>query len=158
MKLYFLRHAQAVEGTADVADHDRELTESGRQRTQIAARVMKRLGLQPAHIYSSPRVRAVQTAEIVAQALRMRVELTEQVNFGFSLSAVADLIAGVGVDGEVMFVGHEPSMSGVVHALTGGAVTMKKGGLARVDVLDDVSLQGALVWLIAPAVFDVLDG
>jgi hypothetical protein len=35
---------------------------------------------------------------------------------------------------------------------------MKKGGLARVDLMSSQSPRGILVWLIAPSVFAVLDG
>ena len=154
MKLYFLRHAQA-EGH-DKPDFERWITEQGRRRTQTAARVMAALGIRPAHIYSSPRVRARETAEIVAGALKMKVELTDAVNFGFSVQGVSELTAGLNPADEVMFVGHEPSMSVVIGHLTGALVEMKKGGLARVDLSDYDAMRGALVWLIAPGVFDAL--
>jgi hypothetical protein len=48
-------------------------------------------------------------------------------------------------------------MSLVVGELTGGNVLMKKGGMARVDVVTAMSpLRGQLAWLIAPKVFDAL--
>jgi phosphohistidine phosphatase len=155
MRLYLLRHAEAVDHAA--SDHDRQLTPRGISRTQAAAGVMARLGLRPAHIYSSPRVRARQTAEIVGQALGVAVEIRDEVNFSFSVEAVHSLIQGLDDAAEVMFVGHEPSMSAVLNGLTGAAVVMKKGGLARVDVYTPIApLHGQLVWLIAPKVFDML--
>ena len=154
MKLFFLRHAQAEDGYSD--DFHRQLTERGAHRTATAARVMQSLNIHPARIYSSPRVRAYQTAEIVANQLKLEVEVREEVNFDFNLQAVGDLIIHHYLEDEVMFVGHEPSMSMVVHGLTGASVAMKKGGLARVDLFDDGLLHGTLIWLIAPKVFDAL--
>jgi phosphohistidine phosphatase len=154
MKLYFLRHAQAEDDAID--DHHRRLTEGGNRRTKTAAGVMSQLGIRPATIYSSPRLRALETAEIVAKELKMKVDIHEAVNFSFNLQDVGDLITGLNPTDEVMFVGHEPSMSMVVNGLTGASVAMKKGGLARVDLLDNTSLHGTLIWLIAPKVFDVL--
>ena len=154
MRLFFLRHAQAEDGNSD--DFHRSLTKSGAGRTATAARVMQALNIRPARIYSSPRVRAYQTAEIVANQLKLKVEVREEVNFDFNLQAVSDLIADLNPADEVVFVGHEPSMSMVVQGLTGASVAMKKGGLARVDLFDSASLQGTLIWLIAPKVFDAL--
>lgn len=154
MKLFFLRHAQAEDGYTD--DFHRQLTQRGTHRTATAARVMETLKIRPTKIFTSPRVRAFQTAEIVANQLKLKVDVREEVNFGFNLQAVGDLIVDLNPTDEVMFVGHEPSMSMVVHGLTGASVTMKKGGLARVDLFDYAFLQGSLIWLIAPKVFDAL--
>jgi phosphohistidine phosphatase len=154
MKLFFLRHAQAEDGDTD--DFHRKLTERGARRTATAAQVMRSLNIRPARIFSSPRVRAYQTAEIVANQLKMKVEIREEVGFGFDIQAVGDLIADLNPANEIMFVGHEPSMSMAVQGLTGASVAMKKGGLARVDLFDYAVLEGTLIWLIAPKVFDVL--
>jgi phosphohistidine phosphatase SixA len=54
-----------------------------------------------------------------------------------------------------MFVGHEPDFGLTVSALIGGGtITMKKGGVARIDVESSEPLHGSLVWLIAPKLFD----
>jgi phosphohistidine phosphatase len=154
MKLYFLRHAEAEELAA--SDFERRLTARGTRRTETAARVLVRLGIRP-HIYSSPRVRALQTAEIVAGALDLPVEVDDGLDFAFDLDVVEELIGDLAPDAEVMFVGHEPGMSEVVGDLTGADVAMKKGGLARVDVeFMAEPLSGRLIWLIAPKVFNRL--
>jgi len=158
MKLYFLRHGEAEDMSAGISDHDRKLTTKGIERVQTAAKVMSRLHIKPTHIYASPRVRALHTAEIVAKTLGKKVEVNDSVNFGFNLSAVETLIAALAVDDEVMFVGHEPTMSKVVGELTGANIVMKKGGLARVDAVIPTSpLRGQLIWLIPPKIFDALD-
>jgi len=156
MQLYFLRHAQAEDGEGD--DQQRNLTPQGKKRAEKLARVMAALGLQPAHIYSSPRVRAHQTAVIVAAALHLPVEVREEVNLDFNQQAVDYLIADLDPSDEVLFVGHEPSLSSVVQELTGATITMKRGSLARVDLYHYKPLRGKLVWLIAPKVFEVLGG
>lgn len=155
LKLYFLRHGDAEAG---MDDHNRPLSAKGETRTANSARVMAALAIKPTRVFASPRIRARRTAEIVAAALNVPVEVRDEVNFGFDVAAVRSLIAGLPDDAEVLFVGHEPSMSGLVNALSGANVAMKKGGLARIDLDDRVELHGTLVWLIAPRVFDVLDG
>lgn len=154
MRLYFLRHAEASYDAA--SDHDRPLTQRGQDRTQTAANVMKRLGIEPAYIFSSPRVRARDTAQIVADALKMDVDIHEAVNFSFSRAKLHNLIRELDEGDDVMFVGHNPSMSEVVSDLCGADINMKKGGLARIDLDTVTPMRGSLVWLIAPKVFDAL--
>lgn len=158
MRLYFLRHGEAEDAASGISDHERQLTQNGAARLRAAARVIAALNIKPAYLFSSPRVRARQTAEIVAEALGMGVEIREEVNFGFDLDALDRLLDGVSDTEELMFVGHEPTFSAVIRALTGGSVEMKKGGLARVDVTQRDPLRGTLVWLIVPRVFDALAG
>ena len=86
----------------------------------------------------------------------LETTLTEAVNFGFDLSDVRALTEDARPDDEIMFVGHNPDMSLLVNELTGADLSMKKGGLARIDVNDKKAEQGELVWLIAPKVFDAL--
>ena len=156
MKLYFVRHGIAE----DYVDSDfaRELTPRGRRRVAQSAVVMRRLNLRPQRIYSSPRLRSRQTAEIIAGELEIPMTLADEVNFGFDLDDVSALTRDLDSGAEVMFVGHNPDMSLLVHELTGVNVAMKKGGLARVDVFGDAAPPGELVWLIAPKVFDALAG
>jgi phosphohistidine phosphatase len=155
MRLYLVRHGKAEETAS--SDHERRLTPEGMARMQRAARAIVSLGLRPQYIYSSPRVRARQTAEIIANALNLNVELREEVNYGFNIEALGMLTVGLQYDAEAMFVGHNPSMSQVIHDLTGANVEMKTGSLARVDIAFPAQvLQGSLVWLIAPRVFDLL--
>ena len=154
MRYYFVRHGIA-EDMAE-SDFSRQLTARGRRRVVQSAAVMKRLNLKPARVYSSPRIRARQTAEIISEALGLPVSLVEEVNFGFDLNDINKLTSDMHIDDEVMFVGHNPDMSLLVHQLTGVDVSMKKGGLARVDLLGRNARHGELVWLIAPKVFDAL--
>ena len=154
MNYYFVRHGIAE----DLAESDfhRQLTEHGRRRVATSAAVMKRLNIRPARIYSSPRLRARQTAEIIAAELGQPISLADEVNFGFEFADIQALTKDLHTNDEVMFVGHNPDMSELVHKLTGVNVSMKKGGLARVDAMSKKARQGELVWLIAPKVFDAL--
>lgn len=158
MKLYFCRHAEAEPISEGKTDHDRQLTGRGITRTQTAARVMARLKLKAGVFYTSPRVRARHTADILAETMGGEVRVRDEVNFDFNLPAVEKLIAETpDEDGTLFFVGHEPSMSIVIRALTGGNVVMKKGSVARVDVTPSASpLRGRLVWLATPKLFEAL--
>jgi phosphohistidine phosphatase len=156
MKLYFFRHAEAEPSTTN--DFERRLTPRGVSRTEAAGRVLLRLGVAPTYLFSSPRVRARETAGILGETLGVEITVTEGVDSAFDLDLLARLVELMDDDDEVMFVGHEPTFSGLVGDLTGGEVVMKKGGMARVDLVGYAPpLEGVLVWLIPPKLFDLLD-
>jgi len=155
MKLYFLRHGYAESG-ANSTDEARQLTPEGMKRIGTAAQVMAALNLTPLRIYCSPRVRARQTAEIVSAALQTPFEVREEVNFGFDLQAVKTLLQVADQGQDILFVGHQPTLSIVIQHLTGAEAAMLPGGLACVEMMRLDPLQGVLLWLIASEVFDVL--
>src|SRR5947209_5472920 len=73
MKVYFLRHGIAVESDEwNGSEFDRPLTGEGCERMQREAKAMAKLDLAPEVIVTSPLVRARQTAEIAAKALKCR--------------------------------------------------------------------------------------
>jgi phosphohistidine phosphatase len=158
MRVYFFRHGLAqAHDDPTLPDHLRQLTDEGIIRTRRAARVLKMLDLNPERLYSSPLIRARQTADILGQTLGVAVQVREELSPGFNVAALDSLTHDLGPDDEVLLVGHEPDFSDMVSELTGGCqVEMKKGGLARVDIELYHPLRGALVWLIAPKVFDQL--
>ena len=87
----------------------------------------------------------------------MRVQIRDELNFDFDLRSLELLVSHLNENDDLLLVGHEPTFSSTVRELTGGRLEMKKGGLARVDVLSRSPLSGVLVWLVAPKVFDALD-
>ena len=153
MRLYLLRHGKAEVGSG--SDAQRQLTPAGVSRMQTAARVIARLKIRPARIFSSPRVRARQTADIVAAALDCQVEVRGSLDYGFSVADLPALHASLPPGTDLLCVGHNPYLPMMVQELCGGYVTMKPGGLARIR-LDPGERAGYLEWLIAPRVFDAL--
>lgn len=155
--MYFFRHglAEANEDGA-LEDSERQLTSRGVIRTERAARFLEALGVRPGTLYSSPLVRARQTAEILGEQLRLTVQIAPELAPGFNIDALEQLCAGLGDEEEVMLTGHEPDLSSTISTLTGlGRVVMKKGGLARVDVTAERPMRGHLVWLLTPKVMDL---
>ena len=66
MRVLLLRHAEAVDMRSAPTDHDRWLTDRGRQTATEVGKALATLDLRYSCIYTSPLVRAVQTAEILA--------------------------------------------------------------------------------------------
>jgi phosphohistidine phosphatase len=153
-RIYLVRHGHAEEGFGK-DDADRALTAYGVERLERAAPLLPRMDVAPAHIFSSPRLRARQTANILAGALGLPVEISEAVNFGFDTVALSTFLTDY-PDTDLMFVGHNPDMSLMLFKLCGAEVSMKKGAVARVDMTSPRMVRGQLVWLVTPKVFDAL--
>ena len=156
-RLFFLRHGLADRDQFHGDDDDlRPLTAVGRRRMGVEADFIADLAPDIDVVITSPLVRAVETAEIVAARLGLAgvVSTDGRLGFGFDSSGLADILAGLAAGHRrIMLVGHEPSFSQVVGDLVGGAdVVMKKGALARVDLVPGSEVRGRLMWLLQPRV------
>jgi phosphohistidine phosphatase len=123
--LWLLRHAEAADGQPD---DERPLTERGVAQAEAAGRALAYLDEQIEVCLSSPKRRALQTAELTCEPLGIPVTV-EPVLAGepIDLRAIA-----AGLD-DVLIVGHDPALSLLLHDLTGTQARMKKGGLAGVS-------------------------
>jgi len=134
--IWFLRHGDAERGDGD--DAARRLTPRGERQARDAGLALARLGVTIEACLTSPKVRALATAELACDPLAVAVETAAGLRGG-DFDAL-ELAAGRGA---VLLVGHEPDFSRAVHQLTGARVVIKKGGLAAVE-------DGALLSLLRP--------
>jgi phosphohistidine phosphatase len=133
--LWLLRHAEAADGRPD---DERPLTAQGTRHAEAAGRALARLGMNIDACLSSPKLRALQTAQLACEPLGVSVTI-EQALAGEPFD-IHELTAGLG---DVLLVGHDPSFSLTLHDLTGTQARMRKGGLAGVA-------KGELVVLMRP--------
>ncbi len=133
--LWLLRHADAADG---VPDDQRPLTELGVRQARAAGVALERLGTTLEACLSSPKLRAVQTAELACEPLGLPVTVDSRLS-GEPFD-VADLTAGFE---DTMLVGHDPSFTLTLHELTGAQARMSKGGLAAIN-------KGELIMLMRP--------
>lgn len=123
MKLYVTRHGPAEDDAPSGIDGDRALSEAGRKRVRSVAKTLFDLDEAPLRILSSPLVRAVQTAEIIAIVTRLderggNVEIRRELSpEGDGLGLVRALVSTG--QKRVMVVGHEPDVSQLVSSLLG---------------------------------------
>ena len=117
-----MRHGPAEDVAGSGRDFDRALTAAGRTRVARVAEVLKREGEIPATVWTSPLVRAKETAALVAAicGLPGPPGVAEALAAGSDGRAFLDglLEVGAGGDASVMLVGHEPDMTELLqHAL-----------------------------------------
>jgi phosphohistidine phosphatase len=132
-QLWLLRHGEAVPHDSK-PDDERELTPRGRRQSEAAGIALAALNVEFAACYTSPKVRARETAELACQALNIEPEDAASLADGFSRDDALELLLPHDADARVLAVGHEPTFSQVVHDLTGGQVDFKKGGVAAIRV------------------------
>ncbi|HEX7668878.1 MAG TPA: phosphohistidine phosphatase SixA [Polyangiaceae bacterium] len=111
MRLFIMRHGPAEEESSSGRDFDRQLSASGRRRTTAAAGELRRRGEEPELILSSPLVRAVQTAGLVAAVFGgartdVRDELAPSED---AFALVQELLLGPAAS--VLVVSHAPDVS-----------------------------------------------
>jgi phosphohistidine phosphatase SixA len=157
VQIHLLRHAHAGDREDwNGPDDLRPLTAKGRAQSERLGTFLASVSFHPDLIVSSPLVRAVQTAEIVAEHLGMKIRLEDRLGGGLGVAELDGLLTDLGVS-RPLLVGHDPDFTMLVETLCDASgVEMRKGALARVDAprpLADGA--GQLRWLVPP---DLLKG
>ncbi|HET9094505.1 MAG TPA: histidine phosphatase family protein [Solirubrobacteraceae bacterium] len=141
--IWLLRHAEAAEGRPDEA---RPLTPRGIEQSRIAGLALARLGVTLDACLSSPKRRAIETAQLACEPLGVEVAIEPAI--AGAMYDPARLAAGLGA---TMLVGHNPSMSNVLREMTGARVRLRKGGIAAVE-------RGELLLLMTPVELAAIAG
>jgi phosphohistidine phosphatase len=149
--LHLLRHAHAGDGvTWEGPDEQRPLTRRGRHQAQRLGRFLLGNGIRPGAIVSSPKVRAIQTAELVAEALGMTVGIDLRLGDAYDLVGLERIALDTGV-ADPMLVGHDPDLSSALSELCGAGLAMRKGTLATIEAPRPFEPDGgSLRWLVPP--------
>jgi phosphohistidine phosphatase len=159
MELYIIRHgiAQQLGQENEFSDEKRALTKEGRDRLSEAAKGLRKLGVEFDLMLTSPLVRAVETAEIVAVATGLgKKEVRTTVNLAPGAPAnvlFAEIKSHAGAE-SIAIVGHQPDLGIVASTIIQSevaAVQLKKGGVCGINISQTVpTLRGELMWLLTP--------
>lgn len=158
MQLYIVRHGIAIdrEDPKCPPEAERYLTEEGIERTKQVAEAVAALGIHAELICSSPYVRATQTAVIFASELeypKQKIRRTDSLLPGAEPGAFLRELAREKDVSTVLCFGHAPHVDGLVAAAVGASrhiTSMKKAGVALVELKKLSPPNGRLVWLITP--------
>jgi phosphohistidine phosphatase len=161
MDLYIIRHAWAGQygDPAWPNDSDRPLTDEGRARFAEMSKKLMECGVGPRLIATSPMVRCVQTAQVLAKAVGGGAEVVQR----------EELLPGGDPEGlfvwtakqarhhdEIAWVGHAPDVGLLAAAVLGlgeGWLHFSKGAVAAIRFDDSLrSGRGELRWLVTAKV------
>jgi phosphohistidine phosphatase len=147
--LYLILHCKAQDGYAD--DEERPLTASGRHAAREVGRALKKEGVHFDQIVSSPLVRAVETAELIAVATDYAGELAvaRAISPEGRPGKMIDVVASFGQCEHLALVGHEPSMGNLLsRLLEKPGLSLKKGAIVKLEWEPDEKAK--LIWVISP--------
>ncbi len=162
--LYLVRHAIAAErGEEWPDDTKRPLTERGISRFEVCVRGLRHLDAAIDEIFTSPLVRARQTADILAAGVEEEppVKVLDALAPGHTATAVMGQLAKAARRRRIALVGHEPDLGELAAHLIGAsrALPFKKGGVCRIDVEGLTARRaGSLAWFVTPKVLRGLGG
>jgi phosphohistidine phosphatase len=157
MELYLIRHADVAPLAPPLgSDEERPLTTAGLEQCKALAAALGRLGVKLEKLYTSPLVRARQTADelvkhwtgpapelVVADALDPETKPKKRKHFLLSLDG-----------NSVGLVGHEPDLGEIAGYLIGSKkaqVHLSKAGVARVEFSESPCKGGGVLnWLLPP--------
>lgn len=138
MKLIIVRHAAAIERAADISEGKRYLTPEGRLFFRKTARTISQQGINPTMILASPLIRAVQTADILVEAVSYcgPLVVADELAPGFDKSALQNLLNTFQPLKELVIIGHEPDLSLLIASFLSlsDGFNFKKGAAVKLNI------------------------
>jgi phosphohistidine phosphatase len=153
VELGLLRHAHAGDPAAwDRPDELRPLTDKGRAQAERLGRLLAAAGFVPDAVLTSPSVRAVETAELVADHLGVPVRADPRLGSFLDLATLEAILDDAGAPTRPVLVGHDPDFSDLLASLTGSpGLRLRKGAFALLGVERPLTPGSAeLRWLVPP--------
>jgi phosphohistidine phosphatase len=153
MRIYLVRHSEAVDRVPPMPDAARYLSAKGRVSFREMARRFRDAGGLPTRMFTSPFIRAVQTAEILSETLRYDgdVVVDPRLSPGFDVAKLSSVLDDCPSEREIAFVGHEPDLGGILTCLLSlsQGYAMRKGAIAALDLpIAGDPLRPKLAWLL----------
>jgi phosphohistidine phosphatase len=158
MDCVLLRHGIAVDRDDwEGQDGDRPLTERGAKRVAQVAAGLTRLNVQPTHVFSSPLIRAIETAKIVHNALRISsaVQIVDELLPNAPPNRLLSVLQDLPPESCVICIGHEPHLGMAASVLLSGrssaSFPLKKAGACLIELsIPAKPGRGILHWWLTP--------
>jgi phosphohistidine phosphatase len=159
--LLLLRHAKSDWGDASLPDFERPLAPRGKRDAPRMGKALRKRGVVPELIISSPAARAKATIEDFMNAahLELEVRFVDSI-YGAPSSELMKEIRSLPDDGSrALMVGHNPGFEDLLNRLTGKRERMPTAALAciefHIDHWPDIEDEkGKLIWLLTPKQLD----
>jgi phosphohistidine phosphatase len=154
MQLLILRHGEAEARGSRGDDASRRLSEAGRKKLRRGAKGLLELVPELDALVSSPLLRALETAELVADAYGgVAIEESACLEPEREPKELSDFLASRPSSGTLAIVGHEPHLSHAASWFLGGLrhsfIELEKGGACLLEFPDEIGAGRArLVFLL----------
>ncbi len=149
-ELVLVRHGDAEFYGPEGTDASRRLTKKGRKalETTYPTTFQVLAGRDDLHLWVSPAVRAVQTAEVISGSGVDFVD--EDMHESLYQQNDDEFLAELEAEGEgcVVAVGHIPFMERMLYELTGDDISFGKGAVACVSFKNGDLGRGKLAWFV----------
>lgn len=125
-KIYFIRHAKAVEENKDSAkDALRELSQKGKDDAKFMASRLKMYDVAPKIIYSSSAKRCEQTAKTIAKILKLKeksIEIKDEL-YDISFENLLEFVRKLDKNlDEIFIITHNPSITEICEYLSDSSI------------------------------------
>lgn len=153
--LVLVRHGKAEKAPDDSSDAYRELTPDGRHALEIAyPRTFSLLeDYDDVNVWSSPAIRAMQTAQVVANVLGVDGIEVDQTLYDQNVDAILAQISTTSED-TVVIVGHVPSLDAIASRLLGKDIRLNKGAALALELpqpavtAEEEATPASLLWFV----------
>jgi len=139
--LYLVRHAKSSWKDPSLDDAKRPLNKRGKQDAPEMGKRLAKAGIRPDLITSSPAVRALTTAEKIAEEFgikKSKIDVNENI-YTFNAEGLLEVIKGLDDKlNTVMLVGHNPATTVLLNELSGADIdNVPTCGVAQLEMNTD---------------------
>jgi len=154
MEIYLVRHGTAY--TKEV-DTERHLNKDGLGQCHLSGRALRKLDTKFDLVISSPKVRARQTAEIIAEEVgypKNEIKITETLVPTASPKDTISYLNNFTEKNNIMLAGHLPLLGNLASELlnenTQISLYFEAGAVCQIDVDQSIPHAGILRWFLTP--------
>ena len=154
MDIFLMQHGASISGEIDP---QRPLSSLGAEQCARSARAMRAMGLGFDALLCSPKLRALETARIVAETLGFRreaVRQTERLIPKARPDATLDLLAEYANEATLLLIGHLPNLADLASLLLSAgnkvALGFENAGLTFLHADECAPGKGILGWHLSP--------
>lgn len=152
MKLYLVQHAKAA---SEQQDPQRPLTQQGRGELKKVTEFIKPMNIAIDYLWHSEKKRAIETAELLAEAIEIKKGKTVREGLGPNDDAAVLNDELTTATGDIMIVGHLPFLSKLASLLlvsceSANTVAFKNAGI--VALARGEKNQWQIEWMVTPEI------
>jgi phosphohistidine phosphatase len=125
-QLTLIRHAKSSWENPALSDFDRPLNKRGRKNAPLMGKILRKRGLVFQQIISSPALRAITTARLIAEELGFpEQDIAQRADlYDASLDALLDCVSSLDNRySKIAMVAHNPGITALCNHLTGESIT-----------------------------------